>query len=207
MGPVSKNTLANRPPAGLRLIHDVEWRANPDLVSYEEAVAEMERRVDAIRKNAAPEMVWLLEHPPLYTAGTSARDGDLLDSGPFPVYRSGRGGQYTYHGPGQRVAYVMLDLKRRNPDVRCFVHNLEEWVIQALASFNVRGERRSGRVGIWIARGGGREDKIAAIGVRVRRSEEQTSELQSLMRSTYAVLCWKTTKHRDNLPPTLEKPT
>src|SRR3546814_9533653 len=107
----------------------------------------MEGGVDDSPKNAAPGMVALLEHPPLDTAGSSARDGDLLDSGPFPVYRSGRGGQYTYHGPGQRVAYVMLDLKRRNPDVRCFVHNLEEWVIQALASFNVRGERRSGRVG------------------------------------------------------------
>jgi lipoyl(octanoyl) transferase len=127
----------------------------------------MEARVDAIRSRTAPEQVWLLQHPPLYTAGTSAQNGDLI-SPRFPVFQSGRGGQYTYHGPGQRVAYVMLDLNRRKPDVRGFVHALEEWLIRALAQFNVKGERRSGRIGIWVARGDGREDKIAAIGVRLR---------------------------------------
>jgi lipoyl(octanoyl) transferase len=127
------------------------------------------RRVAAIACGAAPELVWLLQHPPLYTAGTSARDEDLLAPGRFPVHRTGRGGQLTYHGPGQRVAYVMLDLRRRGADVRRYVCNLEDWIIRALATFNVTGERRDGRVGIWIDRGGGREDKIAAIGVRIRR--------------------------------------
>jgi lipoyl(octanoyl) transferase len=129
----------------------------------------MERRVRAIRDGKAKEMVWLLEHPSLYTAGTSARAKDLLEPGRFPVYRSGRGGQYTYHGPGQRVAYVMLDLQRRGPDLRAYVNALEEWIIRALARFNVVAGRRSGRVGLWVARGGDREDKIAAIGIRVRR--------------------------------------
>ena len=129
----------------------------------------MEDRVARIRENTAKELIWLLEHPSLYTAGTSAKEQDLLAPDRFPVYRAGRGGQYTYHGPGQRIAYTMLDLRKRGPDVRCFVHNLEEWVIQTLASFNVKGERREGRVGIWVDRGGGREDKIAAIGVRIRR--------------------------------------
>ena len=129
----------------------------------------MEARVAAIRAGTAPELVWLLEHPPLYTAGTSARIGDLVDPGRLPVYPSGRGGQYTYHGPGQRVAYVMLDLQRRNPDLRRYVWGLEEWAIRAVARFGVAGERRQGRVGIWVARPGGREDKIAAIGVRLRR--------------------------------------
>jgi lipoyl(octanoyl) transferase len=147
----------------------IEWRISIDPVAYPEAVDFMERRVRAIRDGAAKEMVWLLEHPPLYTAGTSARAEDLLEPGRFPVYRSGRGGQYTYHGPGQRVAYVMLDLQRRGPDLRAYVNALEEWIIRALASFNVAAGRRSGRVGLWVARGGGREDKIAAIGVRVRR--------------------------------------
>lgn len=128
----------------------------------------MEARAAAIRAGTAPELVWLLEHPPLYTAGTSARAEDLLDAR-FPVYDAGRGGQYTYHGPGQRVAYLQLDLKARRPDLRLYVHCLEEWVIRSLARFQVKGERREGRVGIWVARGGGREDKIAAIGVRVRR--------------------------------------
>jgi lipoyl(octanoyl) transferase len=146
----------------------IEWRVSDGLVPYEAAVAAMEERVAAIRAGAAPELVWLLEHPPLYTAGTSARDEDLVDPGPLPVFRTGRGGQYTYHGPGQRVAYVMLDLKRRGADIRAYVHALEEWVIRALARFNLQGERREGRVGIWIAEGGGRESKIAAIGVRVR---------------------------------------
>ncbi len=151
----------------------VEWRVSDRLIGYEDAVAEMEARVAAIQAGAAPELVWLLEHPPLYTAGTSARDEDLLTPDRFPVHRTGRGGQFTYHGPGQRVAYVMLDLKRRRPDVRCYVHALEEWLINALATFNVTGERREGRVGIWVRRTDRgaplREDKIAAIGVRIKR--------------------------------------
>jgi lipoyl(octanoyl) transferase len=147
----------------------VEWRVSDTLVPYEEAVALMEDRVAAIRAGTAPELVWLLEHPPLYTAGTSARDEDLVEPALFPVHRTGRGGQFTYHGPGQRVAYAMLDLKRRGADIRCYVDRLEEWIIRALARFNVKGERREGRVGIWIAKPGGREDKIAALGVRVRR--------------------------------------
>ncbi|MCT8998373.1 lipoyl(octanoyl) transferase LipB [Chelativorans intermedius] len=155
----------------------VEWRVEPGLVPYERAVAFMEARAAAIRNGAAGEMVWLVEHPPLYTAGTSARAEDLLDAGRFPVFKTGRGGEYTYHGPGQRVAYVMLDLKRRREDVRAFVSALEEWVIASLARFNVRGERRQGRVGVWVVRpdkpplpdGSPMEDKIAAIGVRLRR--------------------------------------
>jgi lipoyl(octanoyl) transferase len=148
----------------------VEWRISDAPVPYQEAVAEMEARIAAVHDGAAPELVWLLEHPPLYTAGTSARPQDLLDPSRLPVYRTGRGGQYTYHGPGQRVAYVMLDLERWGRDVRCHVWRLEEWAIATLARFNVRGERRDGRVGVWVAgRPGGGEDKIAAIGVRVRR--------------------------------------
>ena len=146
-----------------------EWRISDSPVPYPGALETMEDRVAAMREGAAGELIWLLEHPPLYTAGTSAKEADLLEPSRFPVYRAGRGGQYTYHGPGQRIVYTMLDLRERGPDVRCFVHNLEEWVIQALASFNVKGERREGRVGIWVDRGGGREDKIAAIGVRIRR--------------------------------------
>jgi lipoyl(octanoyl) transferase len=150
----------------------IEWRIADGLVPYEDAVAEMERRIAAIRDGAAPELVWLLEHPPLYTAGTSARPEDLLEPQRLPVHRSGRGGQYTYHGPGQRVAYVMLDLARRDRDVRCHVWRLEEWMIRTLARFDVRGERRDARVGIWVAGRNGPgdrcEDKIAAIGVRVR---------------------------------------
>ncbi len=148
---------------------NLEWRFDDRPVAYPDALARMEARVAEIRAGTAPEMVWLLEHPPLYTAGTSARAQDLLDPGRLPVYRSGRGGQYTYHGPGQRVAYVMLDLKNRGCDVRGFVRDLEDWLIATLARFNVTGERRAGRVGIWVDRGGGREDKIAAIGVRIRR--------------------------------------
>ena len=151
----------------------VEWRISDQPVPYPEAVAAMDERVAAIRAGTRPELVWLLEHPPLYTAGTSANPADLVDPGRFPVFESGRGGQYTYHGPGQRVAYVMLDLKRRGPDLRAYVRDLEEWLIRTLARFAVKGERRPGRVGIWIDRGGhgglpGREDKVAAIGVRVR---------------------------------------
>jgi lipoyl(octanoyl) transferase len=151
----------------------LEWRVTDHLVGYPEAVAEMEARAAAIHAGTAPELVWLLEHPPLYTAGTSARDADLLTPERFPVFRTGRGGQYTYHGPGQRVAYVMLDLKRRRQDVRCYVHGLEEWLIRTLAQFNVEAERRDGRIGIWVRRTDRnepmREDKIAALGVRIKR--------------------------------------
>ncbi|MGE5548362.1 MAG: lipoyl(octanoyl) transferase LipB [Solirubrobacterales bacterium] len=146
----------------------IEWRISDDFVPYPDALAFMEERVAAIRAGTAPECVWLLEHPPLYTAGTSADPKDLLTPDRFPVYPTGRGGQFTYHGPGQRVAYVMLDLKKRGGDVRGYVRDLEEWIIRTLARFTVRGERRDGRVGIWVERGLGREDKIAAIGVRVR---------------------------------------
>lgn len=129
----------------------------------------MEARVAAIHDQNAPEMVWLLEHPPIYTAGTSAKQEELLDPDRFPVHQTGRGGKYTYHGPGQRVGYVLLDLKRRDADLRAYVRNLEEWAIRTLARFDVRGERREGRIGIWVDRGNGREDKIAATGVRIRR--------------------------------------
>src|SRR5437667_7930333 len=146
----------------------VEWRVGDGLVPYEAAVAVMEARVAAIRAGTAPELVWLLEHPPLYTAGTSARPEDLLAPGRLPVFKTGRGGQYTYHGPGQRVAYVMLDLNNHGRDVRCHVWRLEEWMIRTLGRFDIRGERRDGRVGIWVADNDCREAKIAAIGVRVR---------------------------------------
>ncbi len=147
----------------------MEWRIDDGPVGYEAALALMDARAAAIRAGTAEELVWLLEHPPLYTAGTSARPADLLVPDRFPVYRSGRGGQYTYHGPGQRVGYVMIDLRRRGRlDLRAYVRDLEEWIIRALACFNVRGQRRPGRIGVWVERGGGREDKIAAIGVRIR---------------------------------------
>lgn len=147
----------------------VEWRVSDTLVEYENAHSFMENRVAAIRMGEAPEQVWLLQHPPLYTAGTSADAADLLDRERFPVFETGRGGQYTYHGPGQRVAYVMLDLKHHGSDVRAYVHDLEELMIRTIAAFGVTGERREGRVGIWVARGDGKEDKIGAIGVRVRK--------------------------------------
>lgn len=150
----------------------VTWAIAPTPVDYLEAVAEMERLAAAIARGEERERVWLLEHPPLYTAGTSADPMDLVAPGRFPVFQTGRGGQFTYHGPGQRVAYVMLDLNRRRPDLRQFVANLEEWLITTLAAFNVRGERREDRVGVWVQRpekGAGQEDKIAAIGIRVRR--------------------------------------
>jgi lipoyl(octanoyl) transferase len=149
----------------------VEWLISEAPVPYLEAVASMEARVAEIAAGKSPELVWLLEHPPLYTSGTSGRAKDLLDPR-FPIFDTGRGGQLTYHGPGQRVAYVMLDLKRRQPDVRAYVAGLEQWIIQTLAAFNVRGERREDRVGVWVARpdkGVGFEDKVAAIGVRLRR--------------------------------------
>jgi lipoyl(octanoyl) transferase len=157
----------------------VEWAVSDGLTGYEAAVAAMEARVAAIAAAGAAERVWLVEHPPLYTAGTSAEAADLLAPDRFPVFHSGRGGQFTYHGPGQRVAYVMLDLTRRRQDLRRFVCGLEDWIIMTLARFNVAGERRQGRVGVWVRRpdkGPGRpgdgpdvEDKIAAVGIRVRR--------------------------------------
>jgi lipoyl(octanoyl) transferase len=154
-----------------------EWLVAPGLTAYPDALAFMEARATAIANGAAAELVWLVEHPPLYTAGTSARAVDLLERERFPVFPAGRGGEYTYHGPGQRVAYVMLDLRRRREDVRAFVAALEEWIVTALAAFNVRGERREDRVGIWVARperppgqdGTPAEDKIAAIGIRLRK--------------------------------------
>lgn len=150
----------------------IGWAVSPGLVPYETAVAAMEARAAAIASGEAGELVWLLEHPPLYTAGVSAKESDLLDPGRFPVFKTGRGGQFTYHGPGQRVAYVMLDLRTRGRDVTRFVANLEHWIIGALADFNVKGEIREGRVGVWVERKGpgwAREDKIAAIGVRLRK--------------------------------------
>ncbi|HEV7258272.1 MAG TPA: lipoyl(octanoyl) transferase LipB [Bosea sp. (in: a-proteobacteria)] len=150
----------------------VEWVVAEGLVGYDAAVAEMEMRAGLIADGLARERVWLVEHPPLYTAGTSAKDEDLIAPERFPVHRSGRGGQFTYHGPGQRVGYVMLDLKRREPDLRRFVAALESWLIATLDGFNIRGERREDRVGVWVRRpekGEGAEDKIAAIGIRVRR--------------------------------------
>ena len=149
----------------------VQWRVSDTPVAYDAALKAMNERVDAIVVRGAPEQVWLLEHPPLYTAGTSAKPEELIDAR-FPVHQTGRGGQFTYHGPGQRVAYVMLDLNRRKPDVRAFVATLEEWIIRTLAAFNVQGERRDDRIGVWVRRpekGDGFEDKIAAIGIRVRK--------------------------------------
>ena len=149
----------------------VEWRTSDSLVAYDVAVADMEATAAAIAAGHSAERVWLLEHPALYTAGTSANSADVIDAR-FPVHATGRGGQMTYHGPGQRVAYVMLDLKRRGPDVRRFVATLEEWIIRTLAAFNVRGERREDRIGVWVRRpdkGEGYEDKIAAIGIRVKQ--------------------------------------
>ncbi len=163
-----------RASAGLS---SVEWLTSDAPVAYPKAVAAMEARAAEIRAGTAPETVWLLEHPPLYTAGTSAKQGDLLSPDRFPVFRAGRGGEFTYHGPGQRVAYVMLDLQKRGPDLRRFVASLEAWIIGTLARFNVVGERREDRIGVWVRRpdkpplpdGHPAEDKIAAIGIRVRR--------------------------------------
>ena len=162
--------------AGIRLHRGdgrpVEWAVSTGLVDYEPAVAAMEARVAAIAAGEASELIWLLEHPPLYTGGVSAKDSDLLDAQRFPVHRSGRGGQYTYHGPGQRVVYVMLDLNARGRDVRALVRALEQWLIDSLATFGVEAGVRDGRVGVWVERKGAgwsREDKIAAIGVKVRK--------------------------------------
>lgn len=174
---LDRNALAALPTRPPVVAAPVEWTISEGLVPYPEAVAAMEARAAAIAAGEAPEQVWLVEHPPLYTAGTSARDADLVAPDRFPVFRSGRGGEYTYHGPGQRVAYVMLDLNRRGPDLRRYVAALEAWIIATLARFNVTGERREERVGVWVRRpdkpplpdGRAAEDKIAAIGIRVRR--------------------------------------
>jgi lipoyl(octanoyl) transferase len=147
----------------------IAWQISQDLVAYDAAVAAMDARVAAIRAGEAAELCWLLEHPPLYTAGTSARDQDLLAPDRLPVFKTGRGGQYTYHGPGQRIGYVMLDLQRRGPDLRRYVWQLEEWVIRTIARFGIAGERRDGRIGIWVVKPSGAEAKIGAVGVRVRR--------------------------------------
>ena len=158
--------------AKLASSHHVRWRVSEGLTDYRDAVAEMEKEAGLIAAGDAEELIWLVEHPPLYTAGTSADTKDLLTPERFDVFETGRGGQYTYHGPGQRVAYVMLNLKQRTPDVRAFVGALEQWIIATLADFNVVGEPREDRVGVWVKRpelGAGREDKIAAIGIRLRR--------------------------------------
>jgi lipoyl(octanoyl) transferase len=161
-------TIGLLPPVGAP---PVEWRLSDGLIDYQSALAAMTARAAAIARGEAPELVWLLEHPALYTAGTSARPSELIEAR-FPVHSAGRGGQFTYHGPGQRVGYLMLDLKRRAPDVRRFVATIEQWLIDTLAVFNVRGERRDDRIGVWVQRpdkGAGCEDKIAAIGIRVRQ--------------------------------------
>ncbi|HZH05791.1 MAG TPA: lipoyl(octanoyl) transferase LipB, partial [Lautropia sp.] len=147
---------------------EIEWRVTPGLLPYPDALEEMERRHDAIQQGRAPELVWLLEHPPLYTAGTSADPAELFNPFGFPVYQAGRGGRYTYHGPGQRVGYVLLDLNRRGRDIRQFVHSLEGWLIESLAQLGVEGFRAEGRIGIWVKHRN-TEAKIGAIGVRVRR--------------------------------------
>ncbi len=164
-----KETMANNTHMTNAANSLLEWRISDTLVPYPDAMREMEQRVQDIRRGQAPELVWLLEHPPLYTSGTSANPADLVDPDRFPVYDAGRGGQYTYHGPGQRVVYFMLDLTKRGKDIRQFVYALEEVMIQTLASFGVTAERRKGRVGVWVVRDGLREDKIGAIGVRVKR--------------------------------------
>ena len=162
-------------PDSIGVLESLEWRVEEGLLPYQDALDAMQAQVTAIRAGTEAERVWLVEHPPLYTAGTSARDADLAEPGRFPVFQAGRGGQWTYHGPGQRVAYTMLDLQQPHGtvparDVRRFVEGLEEWLIRALDRFNVRGERRAGRVGIWVTdRANGTEAKIAAIGVRVTR--------------------------------------
>ncbi|GJE28915.1 Octanoyltransferase [Methylobacterium organophilum] len=173
-GPISSPRLAVAPATFLPRpgAPPVAWRVSDTLVDYEIAVEAMEARASAIARGEARELVWLLEHPPLYTAGTSAKTADLVEPDRFPVHRTGRGGQYTYHGPGQRIAYVMLDLNRRRADLRAYVASLEAWIIATLDTFNVRAERREDRVGVWVRRperGEAVEDKIAAIGIRVKR--------------------------------------
>ena len=174
--PTERTTIlapsSNSAPMRSSFDEPVEWLISDEPVPYPEAISAMEARIEVIARGDAPECVWLLEHPPLYTAGTSADPADLVAPDRFNVYQTGRGGEYTYHGPGQRVAYVMLDLKRRKQDVRMFVASLEQWIINSLAAHNIRGERREDRVGVWVARpekGPGIEDKIAAIGIRLRK--------------------------------------
>jgi len=174
---MDRDTIAASFPAVRHAEAPVEWTVSDGLVPYPDAVAAMEARAAAIAAGMAPEQVWLLEHPPLYTAGTSARDADLISPDRFPVFRTGRGGEFTYHGPGQRVVYLMLDLNKRGPDLRRYVTSLEAWIMATLASFNVTGERREDRIGVWVRRpekaplpdGQPAEDKVAAIGIRVRR--------------------------------------
>ena len=149
------------------MVSTIDWTVAPDLVPYPDAVQSMERRVQGIRDGSAQEWVWLVEHPDLYTAGTSGDPSELLDANKLPVFQTGRGGRYTYHGPGQRIAYVMLDLGARGRDLRRYVSNLEQWIIETLGTFGIRGERREGRIGIWVDHNG-QEKKIAALGVRVR---------------------------------------
>ena len=162
-------TSRQGPTASTLTDFEPEWQTSQGLVPYPDALVTMEQRVEAIYKGEADELIWLLEHPPLITSGTSAKAEDLIDPERLPVFHAGRGGQYTYHGPGQRIAYAMLDLRKRGQDLRRYIHRLEEWIVQTLAVFDIEGERREGRVGIWVVRDDGREDKIAAIGVRVRR--------------------------------------
>lgn len=174
--PGLRQAQASKPPS-IHKNQSVEWRITDGLTDYDEAVALMETRANAIAAGTAGELIWLVEHPPLYTSGTSARAADLIDPDRFPVFETRRGGQYTYHGPGQRVVYVMLDLNKRGRDVRAFVKALESWVIETLAQFNIQGDIREGRVGVWVTRpekppladGSPREDKIAAIGIRLRK--------------------------------------
>lgn len=164
--------MSDRRPHQRTDLAPVEWRVSDAPVAYDAALSEMTDRIEYLSQGLAAEQVWLLEHPPLYTAGTSAQRQDLIDPDRFPVHKTGRGGQYTYHGPGQRVAYVMLDLNRRGRDIRAYVHKLESWIIDVLADFSIVGETRADRIGVWVRRpglGSEREDKIAAIGVRVRR--------------------------------------
>jgi lipoyl(octanoyl) transferase len=170
--PGFKRRLLTRPayPTWARMdAHEIEWRVSPGLVPYPEALAEMEARAAAIREEGAAELVWLLEHPPLYTAGTSADPAELFNPEGFPVYAAGRGGRYTYHGPGQRVGYLMLDLDKRGRDVRRFVHALEGWLIDSLGALGVEAYRSPGRIGIWVRRDDGVEAKIGALGLRVKR--------------------------------------
>jgi lipoyl(octanoyl) transferase len=154
----------------LKNVNDtIEWKKSHNIIPYEDAVVYMENRAKLIATHTETEKVWLLEHPSLYSAGTSANKTDLIDPNKFPVFHSGRGGQYTYHGPGQRVAYVMLDLRKRGRDVSAFVRNLEQWIINTLLVFDITAERRSGRVGVWVIQENGKEEKIAAIGVRLKK--------------------------------------
>ena len=169
---MASNRILEKPLAAPTGLAPVEWRVSEALVPYPDALAQMEKRVEAIIAGNAPELVWLLEHPPLFTSGTGTRADDLAGTGRFPLFETGRGGRLTYHGPGQRIAYAMLDLRERGQDLRRYVAGLEEWIIRTLAQFGIAGERREDRVGVWVRRpdqGDNREDKIAAIGVRVKK--------------------------------------